>query len=156
RRPLGETLPWDHLDAGLSQKFLQQDLARAVAEQLTPDCSVERCTYCGACDFEKIRNVDYHPEGAKGGEHRGERIPRWAELLVPPADPGDPLPEWETRTWRGIRTRVAARRAARLPVAARPDAAGTEAPLPASFSAPASDTVAPGGEGNAEEWLGAV
>ncbi len=157
RRPLGETLPWDHLDAGLSKKFLQQDLARAVAGQLTPDCSVERCTYCGACDFERIRNVDYHPEGAKGAAHRGDRISRWAELLVPPDDATDPLPEWETRTWRAIRTRVAARRAARVPVAARPDAT-TEAPMPLAVaqiaelaaSAPAT------GEGNAEEWLGAV
>src|SRR2546426_4413671 len=30
RRPLGEALPWDHLDAGVSRKFLLQDLARAV------------------------------------------------------------------------------------------------------------------------------
>src|SRR5262249_58223704 len=29
RRPLGEQLPWDHLDAGLSRRFLLQDLARA-------------------------------------------------------------------------------------------------------------------------------
>ncbi len=159
RRPLGEVLPWDHLDAGLSKKFLQQDLARAVAAQLTPDCSVERCTYCGACDFESVRNVDYHPEGAKGSDHRGARVSRWAEMLVPADDPSDPLPEWETRTWRGIRTRVAARRAARLPVAARPDASDTEAPLPAAFAAAASDAArppTPAGEGNAEEWLGAV
>jgi radical SAM-linked protein len=156
RRPLGETLPWDHLDAGLSKKFLQQDLARAVAEQLTPDCSVERCTYCGACDFATVRNVDYHPEGAKGSEHRGGRISRWAELLVPADDPTDPLPEWETRTWRGIRTRVAARRAARVPVATRPDAADTEAPLPASLAHDAVPAPDVAGEGNAEEWLGAV
>src|SRR6185503_5325946 len=72
RRPLGEVLPWDHLDAGLSKKFLQQDLARAVEGRLTPDCSIDRCTYCGACDFETVRNIDYHPAGAKGTEHRGD------------------------------------------------------------------------------------
>jgi radical SAM family uncharacterized protein/radical SAM-linked protein len=153
RRPLGETLPWDHLDAGLSKTFLRQDLARAVAGQLTPDCSVERCTYCGACDFETVRNVDYHPEGAKGSDHRGAEVSRWAELLVP-TDPADPLPAWETRTWRGIRARVAARRAAREPVPARP-AHVPEAPLPAALGQgpPVADG---GGEGNAEEWLGAV
>jgi hypothetical protein len=70
-RPLGETLPWEHLDAGLSKRFLLQDLSRAVSGLLTPDCSIERCTYCGACDFESVRNVDYHAEGAKGGDHRG-------------------------------------------------------------------------------------
>jgi radical SAM family uncharacterized protein/radical SAM-linked protein len=154
RRPLGETLPWDHLDAGLSKKFLQQDLARAVVGQLTPDCSVERCTYCGACDFATVRNVDYHPHGAKGSEHRGAQITRWAELLVPNENPEDPLPAWETRMWRGIRARVAARRAAREPVVPhRVDAA--EAPLPATLGDGGGSTVA-GGEGNAEEWLGAV
>ena len=29
RRPLDETLPWDHLDAGVSKRFLQRELARA-------------------------------------------------------------------------------------------------------------------------------
>jgi radical SAM family uncharacterized protein/radical SAM-linked protein len=155
RRPLGEPLPWDHLDAGLSKKFLQQELARAVAGTLTPDCSVERCTYCGACDFKSVRNVDYHPHGAKGAEHRGTAISRWAELLVPNEDPADPLPEWETRTWRGIRARVAARRAAREPVPPRSDEQATEAPLPGVVAA--GDGVAPArGEGNAEEWLEAV
>jgi radical SAM family uncharacterized protein/radical SAM-linked protein len=154
RRPLGERLPWDHLDAGLSKKFLQQDLARAVEGRLTPDCSIERCTYCGACDFETVRNVDYHPAGAKGADHRGDAVSRWAEMLVPNDASEDPLPAWETRTWRGIRTRVAARRAAREPVAPRP-AEIAESPLPAAL-ATGPATVAAGGEGNAEEWLGAV
>jgi len=155
RRPLGEVLPWSHLDAGLSEKFLREDLARAVEGVLTPDCSIERCTYCGACDFEKVQNVDYHPEGAKGSDHRGERISRWAELLVPTADVEDPLPEWETRTFRSIRRRVAERRAARVPVAPRPDAVD-EAPLPARLADSAAPVPRAAGEGNAEEWLGAV
>jgi len=161
RRPLGEVLPWNHLDAGLSEKFLREDLARAVEGVLTPDCSIERCTYCGACDFERVQNVDYHPEGAKGSDHRGERISRWAEMLVPatdardPQDPMDPLPEWETRTFRSIRRRVAERRAARVPVGPRPDAVD-EAPLPARLADAAAPAPRAAGEGNAEEWLGAV
>jgi radical SAM family uncharacterized protein/radical SAM-linked protein len=153
RRPLDEVLPWDHLDAGLSKKFLQQDLARAVEGRLTPDCSIERCTYCGACDFAAVRNVDYHPAGAKGTEHRGSAVSRWAELLVP-GTPEDPLPAWETRTWRTIRTREAARRAARQPIAPRPTPS-VESPLPASLAG--GPIAAPrAGDGNAEEWLGAV
>src|SRR5206468_4116565 len=110
RRPLAEKLPWDHLDAGVSRKFLLQDLARAVAGVLTPDCSIERCTYCGACDFEAVRNVDYHPEGAKGSDHRGHEISRWADLAVPPEEGG--AAAWETKAWREIRERVAAQRRA--------------------------------------------
>jgi radical SAM family uncharacterized protein/radical SAM-linked protein len=152
RRPLEETLPWDHLDAGLSRRFLLQDLARAVEGVLTPDCSIERCTYCGACDFEAVRNVDYHPEGAKGGEHRGAGISRWAELAVP-QDDASPLPAWETRMYREIRTRVARRKAAGTG-APRVRAVG-EAPLPAALAGSGQDAVG-GGDGNAEEWLGAV
>src|SRR5436305_7378174 len=149
RRPLGETLPWDHLDAGLAKRFLRQDLARAVQGGLTPDCSIERCTYCGACDFKAVRNVDYHPDGAKGGEHRGRGSSRWASLAVPADDADDPLPAWETRMWRQIRTRVGERRAAassRGPVDA--------APLPDAVAASPTAPAAPGGEGNGGECPG--
>ncbi len=122
RRPLDEALPWDHLDAGVSRKFLLQDLARAVRGILTPDCSIERCTYCGACDFERVRNVDFHVTGAKGTDHRGSEISRWAELAVPGDDPS--APTWETKAWREIRARVAERRAP----APRPPAADTVPP----------------------------
>src|SRR5581483_4384057 len=114
-------------------------------------------TYCGACDFESVRNVDYHVEGAKGGEHRGGMISRWAELAVPSAEDG--LPAWETRTFRELRARVAARRAARIGVPATRPAPVDAAPLPATLggaaAAPPEDD-GRDGEGNAEEWLGAV
>jgi len=100
-----------------------------------------------------VRNVDYHPEGAKGGEHRGSRISRWAEMIVPDEEAGG-LPAWETRAFREIRTRVAERIAARAPLArVRPAAA---APLPEAVAAHPADGTAPSGEGNAEEWLAAV
>jgi radical SAM-linked protein len=157
RRPLAEKLPWDHLDAGVSRKFLLQDLARAVAGVLTPDCSIERCTYCGACDFERVRNVDYHPAGAKGTDHRGGEISRWAELAVPD-DEALGGPAWETKTWRELRTRAAVRRPSTRPPAA------SAVPLPASMVRRDPDTTVParqaprasGGDGNAEEWLGAI
>ena len=152
RRTLDEVLPWDHLDAGVSRRFLQQDLARAVEGVLTPDCSIERCTYCGACDFKALRNVDYHLAGAKGGEHRGGEISRWAELAVP-ADGDEPA--WETRAWREIRARVAARRAARVS-AATPRPTVDAAPLPATMAAGSGADLVEAGDGNAEEWLGAV
>jgi radical SAM family uncharacterized protein/radical SAM-linked protein len=162
RRPLDEALPWDHLDAGVSKRFLRQDLARAVEGLLTPDCSIERCTSCGACDFERVRNVDYHPTGARGSDHRGDEISRWAELAVP-NDAEDDL-AWETKAWRETRARVAERAGRREPrprpspafetplparlcgSAERPAVAAAERPRPAGGS----------GDGNAEEWLGAV
>jgi radical SAM family uncharacterized protein/radical SAM-linked protein len=94
RRLLDEPLPWDHLDSGVSKKWLQRDLAKAFAATLTPDCSVERCSYCGACDFKTVRNVTYHLNGAKGADHRGPQVHTWATTLLPEHT------AWGTRQWQ--------------------------------------------------------
>ena len=94
RRLLDEPLPWDHLDSGVTKKWLQRDLAKAFAATLTPDCSVERCSYCGACDFKTVRNVTYHLNGAKGADHRGSQVDIWATTLLPEHN------AWGTRQWQ--------------------------------------------------------
>ena len=94
RRLLDEPLPWDHLDSGVAKKWLQRDLAKAFTATLTPDCSVERCSYCGACDFKTVRNVTYHLNGAKGAEHRGPQVDTWAKTVLPEHD------AWGTRQWQ--------------------------------------------------------
>jgi radical SAM-linked protein len=161
RRNLDETLPWDHLDAGLAKKWLQQELRRALEGRLTPDCSIENCTYCGACDFTSIRNVTYHREGAKGSEHRGGDVDPWARAQVS----GDE--EWETRAWQKIvarKTAKAERLRARRDGATPPQAAsasGAPAPVaddavepaPLSPRATAEAEAPRRGSGNAEEWL---
>jgi radical SAM family uncharacterized protein/radical SAM-linked protein len=103
RRMLDEVLPWDHLSSGVTKAFLQKELARAFERTLTPDCSVLRCTNCGACDFTTIRNVDYHLAGAKGSEHRGLIVDRWARDIVPESDEAG---AWEPRGWHKIRARA--------------------------------------------------
>jgi len=104
RRGLDETLPWDHLDSGVTKEFLQQELTRAAEGLSTPDCSVERCTYCGACDFHRVRNVDYHLEGARGSDHRGKDVDQWACAVTggKEENPG----HWEPRGWHKIRQRL--------------------------------------------------
>src|SRR5262249_15817901 len=131
RRPLGETLPWNHLDAGVSERFLRQDLARAVEGVLTPDSSIERCPSSAPCYSATRPNVDCRPAGGRGGERRGERARRGAEWVGRRAA-GAALPGGEPRTWRRIRTEVAPRRAARLPVA-RATRAADAAPLPVAL-----------------------
>ncbi len=146
RRTLDETLPWDHLSSGVTKAFLQKELARAFERTLTPDCSVERCTYCGACDFQAIRNVDYHIRGAKGSEHRGVVIDHWARELVSASDDSG---SWEPRGWHKVQMKSGRR------------------PHPAAPHTPHLDaghlSATPGEEaerdlrglGNAEEWLSA-
>lgn len=145
RRPLDEILPWDHLHSGVTKKYLQQELARAVEGVLTPDCSIERCTYCGACDFKSVRNVSYHLSGAKGTAYRGSEIDTWARQQLPDT------PTWETRSWQVAQERLRHKHAAaaRARGASAPEGALAHVSLAAHSTTPADHR----GEGNAEEWL---
>jgi radical SAM family uncharacterized protein/radical SAM-linked protein len=148
RRTLDEVLPWDHLDSGVGKAFLQRELAAAFARTLTPDCSIERCTYCGACDFTAVRNVTFHPHGAKGSESRGADVDDWARASMP-----DDV-AWPTRNWRRL---IDGGRAAAADSASPAQTTGTAA-APADDerpeNVPASDAPRGRGQGNAEEWLG--
>lgn len=42
-----EILPWDHIDVGVTKKFLISERVRAYAETVTPDCR-QKCAGCGA------------------------------------------------------------------------------------------------------------
>ncbi|MDB9307896.1 TIGR03960 family B12-binding radical SAM protein [Aphanizomenon sp. CS-733/32] len=55
--PLDTPLPWDHIDTGIDKKWLQQDLERALAAAIVPDCSFEGCSHCGVCGTDFGHNV---------------------------------------------------------------------------------------------------
>lgn len=48
-RPLDEPLPWDHLSAGVSRRYLERERRRALEGKTTPDCSFTGCTGCDVC-----------------------------------------------------------------------------------------------------------
>ena len=54
-RMAGETLPWEHLDAGVTKAFLLRERQHALLGKSTADCRFGQCSACGVCDFEKIR-----------------------------------------------------------------------------------------------------
>lgn len=54
RRGLDEVLPWDHLDCGVTRKFLLAERERALAEAATVDCRDGKCSACGVCDFKEV------------------------------------------------------------------------------------------------------
>lgn len=56
KRGLEETLPWDHIDSGVSKKYLTLEAKRSFEKIFTPDCRYEDCTGCGLCDFKTIKN----------------------------------------------------------------------------------------------------
>jgi len=50
-RSFAETdiLPWDHLDSGVSKKWLLEEKHRAACGEPTPDCRFDVCSECGVC-----------------------------------------------------------------------------------------------------------
>ncbi|ACL64086.1 Radical SAM domain protein [Anaeromyxobacter dehalogenans 2CP-1] len=67
RRRLDEVLPWDRIDCGVTKAYLQKQLAAARNLAEVPDCVLEPCTVCGACDYDVVKNrtyeaKDYVPE----------------------------------------------------------------------------------------------
>ncbi len=50
KRDYSEILPWDHIDVGVSKKFLINESKKAFEEKVTPNCRVN-CVGCGATMF---------------------------------------------------------------------------------------------------------
>jgi radical SAM family uncharacterized protein/radical SAM-linked protein len=58
-RDLKETLPWDHIQSGVTKAFLGKEWIKAGQADLTPDCR-RHCLECGICDHQHIDPV-LHP-----------------------------------------------------------------------------------------------
>jgi len=56
-----QPLPWDHIDSGLDKRWLAEDLQRALAATVVPDCSFAGCSSCGVCGPELGHNVVIPP-----------------------------------------------------------------------------------------------
>lgn len=50
KRDYDEVLPWDHIDIGVSKKFLARECEKAYRGEVTPNCRV-RCSGCGTGVF---------------------------------------------------------------------------------------------------------
>ena len=66
-RTEGETLPWDHLSAGLHKDFLWADWQDSLAEVGLPDCRWTPCYECGACTGYGIEHVVASATAPAGG-----------------------------------------------------------------------------------------
>ncbi len=58
-REKDEILPWQHINCGVSDKFMESEFEKAVRGELTHDCREDGCTGCGICDFKTIKPVLY-------------------------------------------------------------------------------------------------
>lgn len=73
-RSYEEALPWDHIDCGVTKRFLQVEdrKARKPKPRTVDDCKTSQCFGCAACwDL----NVDiWRATGEIGGDAKGEKI----------------------------------------------------------------------------------
>lgn len=51
-----DPLPWDGVDALIEKKFLLKERRAAYEQAFTDDCRWSKCTACGSCDFEGVKN----------------------------------------------------------------------------------------------------
>ncbi len=79
----GETLPWDHIDGGVSKEFLLRERQNALMGKETADCRHGQCSYCGLCDFEAIK-----PRLAKQSNPEAQ-----SDIKEPPAQEPELLPK---------------------------------------------------------------
>lgn len=49
QREVDEPLPWDHISAAVSKRYLEHERDLALGAQTTPDCSFTGCTACDVC-----------------------------------------------------------------------------------------------------------
>jgi radical SAM family uncharacterized protein len=73
-RPYDEALPWDHIDCGVTKRFLvvEDRKARKPVPRIVEDCKTSQCFGCAACwDL----NVDiWRATGEVGGDAKGEMV----------------------------------------------------------------------------------
>jgi len=71
-----ETLPWDHIDCGVTKAYLRAEDKKARLAKQTPDCHIEPCTFCMACDRSYL-------ESAKGVRSPAETLAAKGVTLLP-------------------------------------------------------------------------
>ncbi len=56
-----QPLPWDHIDTGITKKWLIKDFQLALNETVVEDCSFNACSSCGVCGPELGHNQIVDP-----------------------------------------------------------------------------------------------
>ncbi len=93
--PLDETLPWAHLDGGVTDAFLQKEWRRSREEETIPDCHWDACYDCGVPDATGFacrtgedgpRSALVRVEALKPGTDDPRVRRRWT-YMGPPGDP---------------------------------------------------------------------
>ena len=87
-REEAEALPWEVVSYGIDRAWFLRERRRAYAGVPTDECRIHRCSACGVCDFEVLRNVLAEEQGVGGrveGVGSEATTPSHPHTLQPPA-----------------------------------------------------------------------
>jgi radical SAM family uncharacterized protein/radical SAM-linked protein len=64
------SLPWDHINKGVSKKFLRDEYQRSLGEEVIPDCRDGECNQCGLMGQLVCREILQGEKKSKGGNEK--------------------------------------------------------------------------------------
>ena len=78
-----EVLPFDHIDCEVTKPYLWKERVKSLTEGATHDCAYgdETCTACGACDYEVVDTIVYHPQDYRKIQIEKTELPKERTLL---------------------------------------------------------------------------
>ena len=65
---IDQPLPWDHIDKGITKKFLRDECHRAFGQEKIPDCRFSECHSCGLMGQKACKEILRAQESGKPGE----------------------------------------------------------------------------------------
>jgi radical SAM-linked protein len=70
-------LPWDHIQTGIKKSHLQEEMAKALNQEMTPNCMEKECDSCHGCTLWPLLKKEFSVEDAHSQEEEitffGER-----------------------------------------------------------------------------------
>lgn len=84
-----QPLPWQHIDKGVTKKFLQDEYRRALEQEQVPDCRFSTCNKCGLMGQQACRDLIAAQERGERGEQPIEVTEKDAVVDTPVATPMD-------------------------------------------------------------------
>jgi len=72
---LDAALAWDHLDKGVTKKFLQNEYRRSLDQEVTPDCRDDSCNGCGLAGQRVCQEILESKPAAKSASTRMDFAP---------------------------------------------------------------------------------
>jgi len=66
-RPMDEVFPWQHIDIGVSTRFLQEEYRKLWRDEQTPDCRSGNCNACGLQQWQGSCRERYEATRARAG-----------------------------------------------------------------------------------------